>query len=89
MYIMHIIGLADNGDNQVTEIQGYSRSECVTAYLERNAWSHDKPNYYERLSNARLLVDYDEEVCILQSITSQVITARWVWKNVEAESKRG
>ena len=80
MYIMHFIEIAESGDSQTVEVIGKDRHDCVTAYLRRNAWSCSDYNYMERLSNRRLLVDYDEEVCILQGVTEQVVTARWVWK---------
>lgn len=81
MYIMHFIEIAESGDSQTVEVISKDRHSCVTAYLKRNAWNCGQYNSMERLSNKRLLVDYDEEVCILQAVTEQVVTARWVWKS--------
>lgn len=81
MYIMHIIHLSDTCDNQVVEVQSNSRHGCIDAYLKRNAWARKAPNSMERLPDRQLLVDYDDEVCILQAINEQVITAKWVWKS--------
>lgn len=80
MYIMHFIEIAESGDSQTVEVISNSRHECVMAYLKRNAWNRKTPNSLERLTNRRLLADYDEEVCIIQAVTEQVVTARWVWK---------
>lgn len=80
MYIMHFIEIAESGDSQTVEVISNSRHECVMAYLKRNAWNCKAPNSLERLTDRRLLADYDEEVCIMQAVTEQVVTARWVWK---------
>ena len=77
---MHFIEIAESGDNQTVEVISNSRHECIMAYLKRNAWNCKAPNSLERLTDGRLLVEYNEEVCIMQAVTEQVVTALWMWK---------
>lgn len=75
MYIMHIIELTNGENRDIIEVQGNSKSKCIHTYLTYS--THDKPSYAVRLNDTAWLIGYEKEECILQSVTSQVITAQW------------
>lgn len=81
MYIMHFIEITDCSDSQVVEVRANSKNDCVRAYLQRNAWLSNQPNHYKRLSGGRLMADFDDEICIMQTLTPNIVTALWIWKD--------
>jgi hypothetical protein len=81
MTVVHIITESDTLDNQVSEVRGASKHECVNAYLARNAWDAKAKQGIERTAEGKVIVRYKEEVCILTHIVGNVLSARWVWTN--------
>lgn len=75
MYIMHIIELTNGENRDIIEVQGNSKSECIHTYLTYS--THDEPDYAVQLNDTTWLIGYKEEVCTLQSVTTEVMTAQW------------